>query len=305
MRNKNKKILIITGGPIKKLDDFKEVMSKSKVKFSLASFSDLEYYSGEKEFTLRVKGEDVKNYDAVYIRMIGKRLEDASLLVNYAIENGISLVDKVYNKAYLMPSTISKAVEMKNLINAGISIPPTFFGSLAMIDDRAEKILGFPYVIKSTMGKKARDAWAPKDKKALGELVSELREREKRGERFFAQKLIYASQRARILVIGDKAIGAITRPTKWRKRWTEKVDGEYPEGKKEALNPVPNMYAKIAVKAAKSVNLDISGVDILEEDGTGRLYVIEANAAPSWKLIKKDTGINIEEEILKFLASLS
>jgi len=70
------------------------------------------------------------------------------------------------------------------------------------------------------------------------------------------------------------------------------------------LIPVPEKYSEMAVKAAKTVDLDISGVDILVEDATDKLYVIEANAAPSWKLIAKDCGVNVEKEILKFLASL-
>ena len=37
-------------------------------------------------------------------------------------------------------------------------------------------------------------------------------------------------------------------------------------------------------------------------DATGNLFVIEVNAAPSWKLIEKDCGVNVEEELLKFLA---
>ncbi|MFV1917377.1 MAG: RimK family alpha-L-glutamate ligase, partial [Patescibacteria group bacterium] len=124
-------------------------------------------------------------------------------------------------------------------------------------------------------------------------------------ERFFAQKLIQASQRVRVLVVGEKALGAISRPTKWRKRWTKKVKVEYPEGKKETLVPVPEKYAKIAVDATKATYLDVAGVDILEEDKTNNLYIIEANAAPSWNLIKKEVGIDVEREILKYLIGIS
>jgi ribosomal protein S6--L-glutamate ligase len=60
----------------------------------------------------------------------------------------------------------------------------------------------------------------------------------------------------------------------------------------------------LAIKAAAAVGLDIAGVDIAQDDQTGRRYVWEVNAAPAWGAVAKDTGLNIEEEILKFLAGL-
>ena len=62
--------------------------------------------------------------------------------------------------------------------------------------------------------------------------------------------------------------------------------------------------AKVAVKAAKAVGVDIGGADVVTDDFTGKRYILEVNSAPGWKSLKKDTGIKIEEEILKYLASL-
>ena len=116
--------------------------------------------------------------------------------------------------------------------------------------------------------------------------------------RFFIQEFIPSGQRERVLVIGDKAVAAITRPTRWRRRFTAV------EGVKKAISPVPKDDAALAVKAAKAAGLDISGVDIVTNDTTSEKYILEANAAPSWGAIKKDTGIIIEEEILKYLMTL-
>jgi ribosomal protein S6--L-glutamate ligase len=67
---------------------------------------------------------------------------------------------------------------------------------------------------------------------------------------------------------------------------------------------VTDELKELALLSAKAVSLDIAGIDILKEDKTGKLYVIEANAAPSWKAMAKDTGINIEREILKYLRDI-
>lgn len=300
-----KKILIITGGPKKKLDGFRDALKGTSFDVTLASFSELEYFSHKKgKFIITIQGKDLSSFKLIYIRVVGKRLEDATLLVNYAKEHKIRIIDRLYQSSSLLPSSISKAQEIAYLIKAGIRIPPTYFGSLRAIALRASKLLGFPYVLKSTSGKKARDVWLPKDEKELGELMVELRNREKTGEKFLAQKFIHASQRFRVFIIDKRVLGAITRPTKWRKRFVKKVDGDFPEPKKEALIPVPPDLAKLAKDATEAVKLDIAGVDILKDDKNKKLYVIEANAAPSWNLIKKDTGIDVEKEILEYLASI-
>lgn len=299
-----KRILIVTGGKKDKLDSFKEAVKKSGQDVVLASFSELEYYSGKNDLVLKIQGSDLAIFDLIYIRMVGKRLEDATLLVNYAKQKGIKIVDQLYETSLLVPASVSKAMEMKLFVEAKVRIPPTFFGSLDMIGRRAGKLLGFPLIVKSTTGKKARDVWAPKTQKELEELVDDLAGQEEEGKRFFAQKFIKASQRMRVLVVGKKAIGAITRPTKWRKRFIKKVKGKYPEGKKEAIKEVPENFSKLAVSASTAVKLDIAGVDILVEDTTDKLFVIEANAAPSWKLIAKDVNLNVEGQILDYLGSL-
>src|SRR3989344_6238520 len=151
----NKKILILTGGPKSKLDAFIESARKLDLDVNMASFYDIEYTSKENSnrFILKVNGYDMARFDLIYLRVVGKRLEDATLVVNYAKQKGIRIVDRVYEKSLFIPSTISKAMEMKKLIEAGIPMPKICFGRLLFIKERAPKLLGYPYVVKSTSGK--------------------------------------------------------------------------------------------------------------------------------------------------------
>lgn len=300
-----KKILIITGGNKSKIEAFNDVARTLKLPIYCSSFSELKFSNViPGEIQMFVGRYHVESFGLIYIRLIGKRLEKASLLVRYARQKGISIVDALYNDEQMMPSSVAKSVESLKLLQAGISMPKTIFGSVAILKRLGERQLGFPYVIKSTSGRKAREVYAPKTKKELSMLYKELIEREKKGEQFFAQEFVNATQRVRVFVIGDKVIAAITRPTKWRKRSIEPVDGVYPEGEKRALDPVPENYVTLALSAAKAAGLDIGGVDIIEDVKNSKTYVIEANAAPSWKLVSKDTGLNVEELILKYLFNL-
>jgi glutathione synthase/RimK-type ligase-like ATP-grasp enzyme len=297
-----KKILIITGGNKTKIEDFQTTANHLNLPVYCASFSELNFNNlSSSPIIMSIGDIPVEEFGLIYIRLIGKRLEEATLLTRYAREKNIPIVDSLYNDEPMMPSSVAKSVESLKLLQAGVSMPKTIFGGVEFLRSKSEVNLGFPYVIKSTSGRKAREVYAPKTKEELEALYVDILEREKKGEQFFAQEFINTTQRVRVFVIEGKAVAAITRPTKWRKRVLEPVDGVIPEGEKKALDPIPENYAQLAIQASRAAGLDISGVDIIEDIKTSTIYVIEANAAPSWKLVKKDTGMNVEEVILQFL----
>jgi len=273
-----KSILIITSGNVSKITDFE------RDGVTLASFRDVSYSSENQE--LFVNGEDIKNFGVIYFRMVGKSLEIATLVANYAKENGIQIVDRMYENTQLLPISLGKALEMKKLNQAGIQIPRTVFP--AGIEGSGDfSKLNFPYVVKSKTGQKAREVWLVKNDEDLEKIKTVKFEKHKF---YFAQELIQNAERVRVLTVGGKAIGAIKRSTKWNKSEL-----------KETLSPIPEDIAKLAVDSANAVNLDISGIDILINSETNEKYIIEANAAPAWKLINKYCGIKVEDEIIKFL----
>lgn len=302
--SENKKILVIVGGGIRHISPFTEAASELGVDVTCASFSTLEYISLEGEVHIKVKGTDLAEFSVVYLRLVGKRYEDAALLTYYCRQKGIRLVDKIYESDGVIRIPIPKSIEVKLLADAGIPVPKTYFGRMKMIKENAEKFLGFPYIIKGTMGKQGNAVWSPTTYNELDKMVTEFTPKEKKGARFLAQEFIKASQRSRIFVIGERAVVGIIRPTRWRKRFLKKVDGEFPEGVRGAIDPIPEADAKLAVEASRAVKIDIGGVDIIHEDSTGKPYILEVNSAPRWAALKKDTGIFIEKEILKYLSSL-
>lgn len=258
-----KKILILTSGNVSKLDAFNSVKK--------ASFDDINFKSNSEK--IFVGNTDLREFDLIYFRFIGKSLEIATLVSDYARKNGVKIIDRLYEKSLLMPSSLGKTLEIRKLVESGIKIPKTVFGDLSK--------LPYPYVVKSTTGQKAREVWLINSEKDLP--VRQV------GKFYFAQEFIENAKRIRALVIGDKVVGAIVRETKWNKDET-----------KEVLNPVPDKVAKLAIDSAKAVELDICGVDILTNE-SGNYWVIEANAAPSWKLINKYCNVSVENEIIRYL----
>lgn len=272
-------ILILTSGNISKLDDF-----KNKEGVTLGSFSEINYSSDSLD--LNLKTYSLKQFDVIYFRMVGKSLEIATLVANYAIKNNIKLVDEMYSNSLLMPISLGKSLEMRRLYESGIKIPRTVYpvGDVASGDFSS---MQFPYIVKSTSGQKAREVCLVKNQEELDALKTTKYEKNKF---YFAQELVPNARRIRALVVGDKVIGAIVRHTKWNK-----------DNTKITLDPVPADIEKLAVDSAKAVGLNISGIDILVNSQTNEMFVIEANAAPAWKLINKYCKVNVEDEIIKYL----
>ncbi|OGY07083.1 MAG: hypothetical protein A2694_03340 [Candidatus Blackburnbacteria bacterium RIFCSPHIGHO2_01_FULL_40_17] len=296
----SKQILVITGGSKKRLDPFKEASGRLGVDLTTASFSELSYILNDGNFKLKVNGVDVASYGVVYIRLVGKRREDAILLTEYAKDKGIKVLDTTHLNQGVLP----KSLEIKKLFEAGVLVPKTYFGRVLDIFEKGQEVLGKWFVIKSTSGKRSKAVWSPKTKEEAEILKADLLKREENGERFFAQSFVYASQRERYFVVGDKIVAGITRPTIWRRRFLERVNGEMPEGKREPIVPIPENDAKITLSAARVASLEIAGVDVVHDEVSGETFILEVNSAPRWEGVSHDAGINIEEEIVKYLASL-
>lgn len=294
-----KKLLILTSGKKSKLTPFKLSKRDLKIDLTTASFDDVYFDSGSRDLLLK-GGVKVSDFNIIYFRLVGKSLETASLVAEYAKKNRIHIVDRIYQESQVFPITQSKAQEMKSLADAGITIPKTFFGSIPEIVKKCPATFGFPFVIKSTSGKRGREVYSPKDSKTLRALIATLSIEEKAGKKFFAQEFINCSKRIRILIVGGRIIGSISQVSKWRKR-VFGYKSQDNEKKIDKFVPASQMQ-DLALNAVKAVGIDIAGVDILIDETTGKYFVIEVNAAPSWKLIKKYCKVNVEYEILKFVS---
>jgi RimK family alpha-L-glutamate ligase len=299
------RILIIVGGGTRHIESFTKEAKELNISLLTASFFDLEYLTEGNKIVLKVKGEDIASFGVVYIRLVGKRYEEVALLVNYCKQHGVRVVDRVFERNDLIRIPVPKSIEAKLFIEAGVPVPKTYFGKLDNIREKAPKIFGYPFVIKGTTGKQGHAVWSPRNEKELDDLYEKLQVlKKKKKMNFIAQEFTKSSQRSRIFVMGGKVLAGITRPTRWRRRFIEKINGEFPEGKREQLNPIPKDEAKVAIEAASALQIDIGGVDVLRVDKTGELFVLEVNSAPRWESVKKDTGLNVEREIIKFLANL-
>lgn len=96
----------------------------------------------------------------------------------------------------------------------------------------------------------------------------------------------------RVFVINGKVSGAMVR------RGSHWVNNVALGGRCEALaeNAEGQMITDIALAAARAVEIDYCGVDIIR-DRQGRLYVLEVNSIPAWRGLQGVTGLDIAQAL--------
>ncbi|MEK7521678.1 MAG: hypothetical protein AAB599_02680 [Patescibacteria group bacterium] len=292
-----KKILVLVGGGTKHISPFKEAGDRLGVEVVIGSFGNLNYKLEHRQ-RLFCGDQDIADFDVLYFRLVGRRAEDASLVAEYAKKHKVRVVDSIYQKGYsFLP--LKKSQEMMVLAENNIPLPKTVFGSLKYLVDEAPSVLGFPLVVKGSYGKQGHAVWLIRDSAELAELYTELRGKEKEGKRFFAQEFVKITERTRVFVLGDRVIGSIVLRAKWRK-YVESLDISY------LIRPglADGDSYELAVKAARTLGIEVAGVDLIQDIFSGKVYVLEVNSAPRWVRFKRETGINVEKEIVKYLSSL-
>lgn len=94
----------------------------------------------------------------------------------------------------------------------------------------------------------------------------------------------------RVFVIKNQAVAAMVRHgSSW-------VNNVALGGRCEAFS-TSSEIAELAVAAAKAVNIDYCGVDVIR-DCQGKLYVLEVNSIPAWKGLQTVTDIDVAQSLV-------
>lgn len=116
---------------------------------------------------------------------------------------------------------------------------------------------------------------------------------------YYLQRYIDSGEGAwhdhRVFIINGKAIGAMVRHGNG---WVNNVA----LGGRCESYPHAGEIAELAEAAARAVNIDYCGVDVIR-DCDGKLYVLEVNSIPAWKGLQSVIGLDIAQSLVDdFLA---
>jgi len=100
----------------------------------------------------------------------------------------------------------------------------------------------------------------------------------------------------RIIVIGDEIAGSMMRESPSDAQWKTNVH----QGAMPRPYSPGNEEIELALKAAKSLRLEIAGVDLLHSSLTGSWIVLEANCAPGWTGLSNASNTDIPARIVDY-----
>lgn len=200
----------------------------------------------------------------------------------------------VVNRAAGWRKAKTKALASVTLAAHGIAHPDTVWspGAPVALGHVARAALGPPVVYKPWRGTMGTGVTLLTRPGAVQGVVARLAQR---GGPLYLQRFVPNPGRdIRVMVVGDEAIGATYRIAR-RGRWKTNVTA----GGIPAPCPVTADLAAISLAAAKSLGLDIAGVDVIE--GPHGYEILEVNAWPNYHRFDQVAGVDVADRIAALL----
>ncbi|MBV7315403.1 30S ribosomal protein S6--L-glutamate ligase [Shewanella sp. NIFS-20-20] len=242
--------------------------------------------------SIHVKGVELPKFDAVIPR-IGASITFYGTAVLRQFE---MMGVKPLNESVAITRSRDKLRSLQLLSRKNIGLPITGFANKPMnIPDLIDMVGGAPCVIKLLEGTQGIGVVLAETRKAAESVIEAFMGLK---ANIMVQEYISEAGGAdiRCFVIGDKVIAAMKR---------QALAGEFRSnlhrGGSASIVKLTPEERSTAVRAAKTMGLNVAGVDILRSMH-GPL-VMEVNSSPGLEGIETATGINVAEKIITFLES--
>ncbi len=218
-------------------------------------------------------GTPLSDFKYVYIKSYFRYHELACAIVEYLESANIPFSGTELR--YYIPAT--KLTQLARLSRAGIAIPKTIYMSTNGFKSAHQYLvseLGSQYIFKAIDGSTGDDNYLIKSEEQLQAVLSG---QEK--AHFIAQNFIANESDMRVLIVGNEIKLVIDR-----RRLDDSTHlNNTSQGAGATLIAVDDLPADIqelSKKAAKVMNREVAGVDVMLETGTGKPYILEVNASP-------------------------
>lgn len=196
------------------------------------------------------------------------------------------------NSATAITQSRDKLYSLQLLLNSGIDIPTTGFANSPLDTDNLIKMVGgSPLIVKLLEGTQGKGVVLAETKKAAESVINAFKSL---NANILVQEFIKEAngKDIRCFVIDGKVVAAIQR---------EAMPGEFRAnihlGGTASVIKVTPEEKKIAIKAAKAMDLKVAGVDIIRSS-KGPL-LLEVNSSPGLEGIEGATNKDVAGEMIK------
>jgi tetrahydromethanopterin:alpha-L-glutamate ligase len=198
----------------------------------------------------------------------------------------------VYNDGHAIERTVDKAMTSFLLHHHRVSTPPTWVCESRHHAQQVfmrETMAGHALVMKPLFGSQGMGV----RRLAAGDILPVPMEQHVEGL-YYLQRFVDSGEGAwhdyRVFIINGCAVAAMARHGS---SWINNVA----LGARCEPAAVKGDVAELALAAAKVVEIDYCGVDVIR-DCQGKLAVLEVNSIPAWKGLQTSTGTNIAQALV-------
>lgn len=257
---------------------------------ALGSIADISSEVSTEGHRFWLKAEEITDTDVCFIRSFGpgttEQLTRRISLIEHLEVAGI----RVVNPCYPFRRARDKYATQYTLVASGLPVATTFTTEgLERAYRRSIEMGESVYKpILSSMGKGSLKFNDPDLAYNAWKMLSRL------GQPLIVQEYLHNPGRdIRVFVVGDSVVGTAY---KYRKGSSWKTN--VAQGGTMVDEPVPEEIKEMGVMATRAMGLDYAGVDIMETDRGP--VVLEVNGAPGWQALKKVTGVDVAEKIVRY-----
>lgn len=237
---------------------------------------------------------EVKDIDLCFFRSFSAGSYEQIIRRFGLIQHVENMGTRVINPVEALTKTRDKYSTIAALADAGLQVPETYITESAHWAYRKTQMFK-QIVVKPLIGSLGFGAMRFEDADLAFNAYKTL---ETLGLPIYVQEYLENPRRdIRALVIDEKVIGAIYRIA---------AKGNWKANIALGNKPKPLQLSKdledLAIEAVKTLGLVYAGVDILEtRDGP---VLLEVNGSPSWQGLRKASGVNVAELLVKHAIDL-
>jgi glutathione synthase/RimK-type ligase-like ATP-grasp enzyme len=245
--------------------------------YEVGSIEELEFVISEDSTEIyNQTGSPLSDFGLIVFRLVGRRKREAVAVARYCETKGIRTIDSTISTIASVDDE-NKLAEMLVLAMSGISVPLTAYSSGGHLDLGLGKI-GFPAVYKAMDGKKGRSNYLIRDY-----VEYESRRRDNAGTGMLLQQYIPNDRDYRVLVLNYDKVVVTERKRKDNSTHLNNVSTGGDELLIDDYTGVEDVI-QLSIRAAKTLSIEVAGVDVVVNKNTGKPYVMEVNRAPELTL---------------------
>jgi ribosomal protein S6--L-glutamate ligase len=229
---------------------------------------------------------DLKNYDILLRRRIVHGYLQSLIAARYMRRAGKLSIPTRIDVGQALDDKMTQAVKLHS---AGVRHIPVFQALTRKNAMRLLKMVDYPIIIKGIVGTKGKQVFKVNTRSAALGIIKKYKY-----ANVLIQEFVNIKHDRRVFIVGKKALGVMKRII---------PKGEYraniAQGAKARKAKLSKELKEIALRAAKTLDYDIAGVDVIYRKG--KPAVLEVNSSPGLKGFSRSTGINVAGEIITYL----